>query len=73
MKPAPRFTMSSMRSSGRRRRDEVDVAQAGLAHERFVVVAFLRRQIEHEQTVHARLGGVVDETSPCPTRWIRLK
>ena len=35
--------------------------KAGPAHQRFVIVRFLRRQIEHQQAVHARLRRVFDE------------
>lgn len=45
----------------RGRRDEVDVAKARLFHQGFVVVTFFRGQIQYEQAVHARPGGLVDE------------
>ena len=41
--------------------DEPDGAEAGVAHQLFVGVGFLGRQVEHEQSVHARVGGVGDE------------
>ena len=61
MKPAGAFDDQLDAVLRRGRRDQIDVAQAGLAHQRFVVAAFLGRQIEHQQTVHTRLGRVPDE------------
>ena len=37
------------------------MAQARLAHQRLVVVRFLGGQIEDEQAIHARAGGIGDE------------
>lgn len=41
--------------------DEPDGAEAGAAHELFVFVRFFGRQVEDEQAIHARAGGVGDE------------
>ena len=43
------------------RRDEVDIAKPGLAHERLVAVALLGGQIQNQQTIHTGLGRVPDE------------
>ena len=43
------------------RRNEVDIAQPGRAHQRLVGVRFLGREIQHQQAIHSRLGGVRDE------------
>ena len=45
----------------RGRRDQINDAQAGVAHYCLVVFRFLRRQIEHEQAVHAGARGLIDE------------
>ena len=46
---------------GRGGRDEVDDGQPGVAHEGFVVVGFLGREVEDEQAIDARGGGIADE------------